>query len=176
VAVLPRSATYAAVAQLMAENDPQAINGRGGYQENESQRGLRAAVAAGNEDNPPIIFNIGFGDDADENVLGVMAETGGQFRRAGETDIAELYQIGFDLLLESYDFNRHGGRSVSPEVDLRHVPTSRSGRRRRLQYAFPLEGAGHRAHDVLFFLLPLFLVAVTLVGAVCGSAVLVYPA
>jgi Ca-activated chloride channel family protein len=91
-------ATYAAVAQLMAENDPQAINAvvvMTDGQENESQRGLgdlQSLLAT--SDNPPIIFTIGFGDDADENTLGVMAEIGrGQFRRAGETDIAELYQI-----------------------------------------------------------------------------------
>ena len=91
-------ATYAAVAQLMAENDPQAINAvvvMTDGQENESQRGLNELQSLlATSDNPPIIFTIGFGDDADENVLGVMAEIGrGQFRRAGETDIAELYQI-----------------------------------------------------------------------------------
>ena len=91
-------ATYAAVAQLMAADDTQAINAvvvMTDGQENESQRGvseLQSLLA--NSDNPPIIFTIGFGDDADENVLGVMAEIGGgQFRRASETDIAELYQI-----------------------------------------------------------------------------------
>jgi Ca-activated chloride channel homolog len=91
-------ATYAAVAELMAENDTQAINAvvvMTDGQENESERGLNELydlLAA--SDNPPIIFTIGFGDDADENVLGAMADIGGgQFRRAGETDIAELYQI-----------------------------------------------------------------------------------
>ena len=91
-------ATYAAVAQLMAENDNQAINAvvvMTDGQENESQRGLSELQSLlANSENPPIIFTIGFGDDADENVLGVMAEIGGgQFRRASETDIAELYQI-----------------------------------------------------------------------------------
>ena len=91
-------ATYAAVAQLMAENDNQAINAvvvMTDGQENESQRGLNELQSLlANSENPPIVFTIGFGDDADENVLGVMAEIGGgQFRRASETDIAELYQI-----------------------------------------------------------------------------------
>ena len=73
-------ATYAAVAQLMAENDPQAINAvvvMTDGQENESQRGLGELQSLlATSDNPPIIFTIGFGDDADENVLGVMAEIG----------------------------------------------------------------------------------------------------
>ncbi len=82
----------------MAENDTQAINAvvvMTDGQENESQRGLGELQSLlAQSDNPPIIFTIGFGDDADENVLGVMAEIGGgQFRRASETDIAELYQI-----------------------------------------------------------------------------------
>jgi Ca-activated chloride channel family protein len=91
-------ATYAAVAQLMAQNDPQAINAvvvMTDGQENESARGLEdLAQLLSSSPNPPIIFTIGFGDDADENVLEVMADIGGgQFRRASETDIAELYQI-----------------------------------------------------------------------------------
>jgi Ca-activated chloride channel family protein len=91
-------ATYAAVAQLMAENDPQAINAvvvMTDGQENESERSLDdLAELLSASANPPIIFTIGFGEDADENVLGVMADIGGgQFRRASETDIAELYQI-----------------------------------------------------------------------------------
>jgi Ca-activated chloride channel family protein len=91
-------ATYAAVAQLMAQNDPQAINAvvvMTDGQENESSRGLEdLAQLLASSPNPPIIFTIGFGDDADEDVLGVMADIGGgQFRRASETDIAELYQI-----------------------------------------------------------------------------------
>jgi Ca-activated chloride channel family protein len=91
-------ATYAAVAELIGENDTQAINAvvvMTDGQENESERGLGELQSLlASTDNPPIIFTIGFGEDADENVLGVMAEIGGgQFRRASETDIAELYQI-----------------------------------------------------------------------------------
>jgi Ca-activated chloride channel family protein len=91
-------ATYAAVAELMAADDPQAINAvvvMTDGQENESERTLAdLQQLLASTDNPPIIFTIGFGDDADEDVLGVMADIGGgQFRRADETDIAELYQI-----------------------------------------------------------------------------------
>jgi Ca-activated chloride channel family protein len=64
-------------------------------QENESQRSLDDLQALlRSTGKPPIIFTIGFGADADENVLKVMAEIGGgQFRRADETDIKELYKI-----------------------------------------------------------------------------------
>ncbi|HQE92312.1 MAG TPA: substrate-binding domain-containing protein [Anaerolineae bacterium] len=41
-----------------------------------------------------VIFTIAFGGDADEKLLRSMAEVGGgQFRRAQETDIEELYKI-----------------------------------------------------------------------------------
>ncbi len=41
-----------------------------------------------------VIFTIAFGSDADEELLRSMAEMGGgQFRRATETDIEELYKI-----------------------------------------------------------------------------------
>jgi Ca-activated chloride channel family protein len=91
-------ATYAAVGELIGENDTQAINAvvvMTDGQENESERGLNELQSMlASAPNPPIVFTIGFGDDADENVLGVMAEIGGgQFRRADETDIAELYKI-----------------------------------------------------------------------------------
>jgi Ca-activated chloride channel family protein len=43
---------------------------------------------------PVVIFTIAFGKDADEELLMQIAELGnGQFRRADETDIKELYQI-----------------------------------------------------------------------------------
>lgn len=91
-------ATYAAAAEMLAEGDAEAINAivvMTDGQENESERGLAELQnLLAQADTPPIIFTIGFGGDADENVLGVMAEIGGgQFRRADETDIAELYQI-----------------------------------------------------------------------------------
>jgi len=91
-------ATYAAVATLLETNDPEAINAivvMTDGQENESQRGLGDLQALlRSTGTPPIIFTIGFGEDADEDVLQVMAEIGGgQFRRADETDIEELYKI-----------------------------------------------------------------------------------
>ncbi|NBD35203.1 MAG: VWA domain-containing protein, partial [Chloroflexi bacterium] len=43
---------------------------------------------------PVVIFTIAFGDHADQKLLQRMAEIGeGQFRRADETDIEELYKI-----------------------------------------------------------------------------------
>lgn len=91
-------ATYTAAEDLLAASDTQAINAivvMTDGQENESQRGLAEIYQLlSSADTPPIIFTVGFGDDADENVLRVLAEVGGgQFRRADETDIAELYQI-----------------------------------------------------------------------------------
>lgn len=91
-------ATYAAAAEMLAEGDAGAINAivvMTDGQENESERGLAdIQELLAEAENPPLIFTIGFGDDADETVLGVLAEIGGgQFRRADETDIAELYQI-----------------------------------------------------------------------------------
>ena len=91
-------ATYAAVAELLSEGDTEAINAvvvMTDGQENESSRGLADIQnLLATADTPPIIFTIGFGEDADENVLRILAEVGGgQFRRADETDIAELYQI-----------------------------------------------------------------------------------
>jgi len=41
-----------------------------------------------------VVFTIAFGSDADENLLQNIARAGnGQFRRASETDIEELYKI-----------------------------------------------------------------------------------
>ncbi len=43
---------------------------------------------------PTVVFTIAFGDSADEKLLRSFAESGGgQFRRADETDIEELYKI-----------------------------------------------------------------------------------
>ena len=40
------------------------------------------------------VFTVAFGDDADEEMLSEIAAIGGgQFRRADETDIEELYRI-----------------------------------------------------------------------------------
>ncbi len=47
-----------------------------------------------NASTPTIVFTIAFGSDADDALLQEMARIGGgQFRRADETDIEELYRI-----------------------------------------------------------------------------------
>jgi Ca-activated chloride channel homolog len=92
-------AVYAAVQDLQAQSDPEAINAivvmTDGL-ENESHywiNDLRDLVRSG-PDTQLVIFTIAFGSDADERLLREMAELGnGQFRRAGETDIEELYRI-----------------------------------------------------------------------------------
>lgn len=91
-------ATYDAIDLLASEADDEAINAivvMTDGQENESLTSLgeiQQRLQA--EQTPPVIFTIGFGDDADENVLAVLAQVGGgQFRRADATDIAELYRI-----------------------------------------------------------------------------------
>lgn len=90
-------AAYEAATEMIKANDTEAINAivvMTDGQENESSRGLgdlQDLIAS--TPHPPIIFTIGFGEDADENVLSVMASIGGgQFRRADETDIQELYK------------------------------------------------------------------------------------
>lgn len=92
-------AVYAGVSTLQSENQPDAINAvvvmTDGL-ENESQRGLYdlQALVRQNPSLPIVIFTIGFGEDADEATLSEMARIGGgQFRRAGEADIEELYRI-----------------------------------------------------------------------------------
>ena len=43
---------------------------------------------------PIVVFTIGFGRDVDVQMLENMAQIGnGQFRRADETDIKELYKL-----------------------------------------------------------------------------------
>jgi Ca-activated chloride channel family protein len=90
-------AVYAAVVDLQAQNDPDAINAivvMTDGQENESsywlddlQRQVRT------KPQQLVIFTIGFGDDADESMLRDIAALGnGQFRRANETDVEELYR------------------------------------------------------------------------------------
>ena len=91
-------ATYDAIELLLNEDDSEAINAivvMTDGQENESFRSLgEIQRLLRSTKTPPVIFTIGFGDDADENVLSVLAQVGGgQFRSADETDIAELYRI-----------------------------------------------------------------------------------
>lgn len=92
-------AVYAAIAALQEENQPDAINAivvmTDGL-ENESARQLSdlRVLLRSNPSLPIVIFTIGFGRDADEAALTEMARIGGgQFRRADEADIEELYRI-----------------------------------------------------------------------------------
>ncbi|HUP78688.1 MAG TPA: VWA domain-containing protein, partial [Pirellula sp.] len=92
-------AVYDAVADLQAQSDSKAINAivvmTDGI-ENESRYGLDdlRALINSQPNTRLVIFTIGFGNDADENILSSMAQIGnGQFRRADETDIEELYRI-----------------------------------------------------------------------------------
>jgi len=64
-------------------------------QENESSRRLRdIEQLVSRSPVPMVIFTIAFGNDADEPLLSEIAYVGnGQFRRASETDIEELYKI-----------------------------------------------------------------------------------
>jgi Ca-activated chloride channel family protein len=92
-------AAYAGVATLQMENQPDAINAvvvmTDGL-ENESSRSLYdlQKLVRQNPALPIVIFTIGFGEDADAKTLTEMARIGGgQYRRAGEADIEELYRI-----------------------------------------------------------------------------------
>ncbi len=90
-------AIYEAAQDLIERQDSEAINaivvitdGR----ENESYNGLREIQSLLRGTQPtPIIFTIAFGDDADEEMLTEIARIGGgQFRRATEMDLQELYK------------------------------------------------------------------------------------
>ncbi len=92
-------AVYDAVTDLQAQGDNDAINavvvmtdGR----ENASYRSVNElSTLINNRPSPQmVIFTIAFGSDADEELLRSIAQLGnGQFRRADETDIEELYKI-----------------------------------------------------------------------------------
>ena len=92
-------AVYAAVTDIAAQEDTGAINAivvMTDGQENESYYRLRDLEELLNSIGTarPVIFTIAFGNDADEPLLKEMASIGqGQFRRADETDIEELYRI-----------------------------------------------------------------------------------
>jgi len=92
-------AVYAAVTDIAKQDDSSAINAivvMTDGQENESYYKLHdlETLLADSGDAKPVIFTIAFGDDADESMLSEMARIGsGQFRRANETDIEELYRI-----------------------------------------------------------------------------------
>ena len=93
-------AVYDSSADLIALQDNDAINAivvMTDGQENESTRSLgdiHTLLQNHELSAPPVIFTIAFGDSADERMLSIIAEIGsGQFRRANETDIEELYQV-----------------------------------------------------------------------------------
>ena len=92
-------AVYAATSDLLAQQDAQAINAivvMTDGQENESVYALRdlERLVRQRGNVPLVIFTIAFGSDADERTLVEVARIGnGQFRRADETDIEELYRI-----------------------------------------------------------------------------------
>jgi Ca-activated chloride channel family protein len=92
-------AVYAATVDLQAQADGEAINAlvvmTDGL-DNESARTLRDLDRVLSNSSAPrvVLFTIAFGDDADDWILQEMARSGqGQFRRADETDIEELYRI-----------------------------------------------------------------------------------
>jgi Ca-activated chloride channel family protein len=92
-------AVYAAVSDIAAQDDPTAINAivvMTDGQENESYYRMYdlEQLLDNSPGVRPVIFTIAFGNDADEPLLTEMARIGqGQFRRANETDIEELYRI-----------------------------------------------------------------------------------
>lgn len=92
-------AVYVAIDDLLAQADDGAINAvvvMTDGQENESfyritdlDRLLNSATG-----RAPVVFTIGFGRDADEPLLREIARLGqGEYRRADETDIEELYRL-----------------------------------------------------------------------------------
>ena len=102
-------AIWEAYIYLLREDDREAINAivvMTDGQENASNLSLRElqkrfAQESGTSDTgtpetgtPVVIFTIGFGDDLDDAMLEDIARIGGgQYRRANETDIQELYRI-----------------------------------------------------------------------------------
>jgi Ca-activated chloride channel family protein len=91
-------AVWEAHSQLTQARDPEAINAivvmTDGL-ENDSRRTVRDLRIAFEESagQQIVVFTIGFGSDADADLLQEIAELGGgQFYRAGETDIEELYR------------------------------------------------------------------------------------
>ncbi|MCE7983024.1 MAG: VWA domain-containing protein [Caldilinea sp. CFX5] len=92
-------AVYNAADDLLAQNDREAINAlvvMTDGQENESAYSLDdlTDLLQSHPNQRLVIFTIAFGSDADERLLQEIANIGdGQFRRASETDIEELYKI-----------------------------------------------------------------------------------
>ena len=91
-------AVWQAQEDLQTVADSQAINAivvMTDGQENDSYRNMNdLRQAFGNAQTPVVVFTIAFGSDADDDLLEELARIGGgQFRRADETDIEELYRI-----------------------------------------------------------------------------------
>lgn len=92
-------AVYDTTNDLLAKADNEAINAivvMTDGQENESSRTLDEiqALIRSHPEQRLVIFTVAFGSDADEGLLGAIAEIGaGQLRRADETDIEALYRI-----------------------------------------------------------------------------------
>jgi Ca-activated chloride channel family protein len=92
-------AVYNAANDLLAQNDREAINAlvvMTDGQENESSYTVDDLnnLLQSHPNQRLVIFTIAFGSDADERLLQEIANIGnGQFRRASETDIEELYKI-----------------------------------------------------------------------------------
>ncbi len=90
-------AVYAAAQDLVEHGDSEAINAivvMTDGKENESVYGLSELNRLLSSQQPaPVIFTIAFGSDADEEMLTEIARIGGgQFRRASEIDLQELYK------------------------------------------------------------------------------------
>ncbi|MBP7962885.1 MAG: substrate-binding domain-containing protein [Caldilineaceae bacterium] len=92
-------ATYAGVEDLHLLAEDGAINAlvvMTDGNENDSRYNLNDLQALVDQPNrvPVVVFTIAFGTDVDDALLQEMARLGsGQFRRADETDIEELYRI-----------------------------------------------------------------------------------
>lgn len=91
-------AVWQAQDDLQMVADSQAINAivvMTDGQENDSYRNMRdLRQAFESASTPVVVFTIAFGNDADDDLLEELARIGGgQFRRANETDIEELYRI-----------------------------------------------------------------------------------
>jgi len=90
---------WEAYTQLVKEGTAEAINAivvMTDGQENSSRQSLSALNRHLQQDTafPIVIFTIGFGRDADEKFMRSLAEMGGgQYRRADEADIEDLYKI-----------------------------------------------------------------------------------
>jgi Ca-activated chloride channel family protein len=92
-------AVWGAYDKLQRAADSEAINAlvvMTDGQENASGRGIQDLVWRLEQEGPVdvVVFTIAFGRGADERLLERIAEAGnGQFRRADETDIEELYRV-----------------------------------------------------------------------------------